>query len=317
MLGAARVRRAGERRTRPRRHAHGGEERLERVVAEIRVDGHGVGGGAARRRGGAATPGRRPRRSTRCRRAWRRRSRAGRRRARGRTRARAPRADRAERLEERDLRLHGDRLVGDRVDHAAAEALVGPRAAGGAGMQAGDDAGGSRSMRGSRPTHRGAAGRAPPPRRGGRRSSSREGYRPPQPDDPRRRRRDGRARRPPPRAGRRRGPAPAPPPTTRAARRLRWRERRRGARPARGRARRAARSASSRPSPARGRRRRATTRPAGAGERLHEPVVDVGGEHHPASRPTGAGGPHPRCGRARAPRADRAPPRPARSGDRR
>ena len=81
----------------------GGEERLERVAAEVRVDGHRVG---ERRLAGRAARGTRPRRrarSSRCRRAWRPRSRAarprGRRRRRPRTRgsrrSRAPRRTRA------------------------------------------------------------------------------------------------------------------------------------------------------------------------------------------------------------------------------
>ena len=87
---------------------HGGDERLERVAAELRVDGQRVGDAAAsplevrrRRRRGP---------SSRCRRACRRRSRAGRPRARS-AHDLVERGDPvgAERLEERELRLDARR----------------------------------------------------------------------------------------------------------------------------------------------------------------------------------------------------------------
>ena len=103
----------------------GGDERLERVEAEIRVDGHRVGDRrpalAGFQVGGGIGPRRRADVSA---------LRVGDDDQAGRARVRANVLERlhpgrAERLEEGELRLHADRVRGDRVDHAAAEAGAG------------------------------------------------------------------------------------------------------------------------------------------------------------------------------------------------
>ena len=115
------------------RRARGLEQRLERVDAEQRVGGEGVGAEARDRRRTASAsrrpaPARRRRRRRRCRRACRRRARAGR----PRGRARRPRcergpAGRAEALEARELRLDGDARGPRRVDQRAGSAPRPPR----------------------------------------------------------------------------------------------------------------------------------------------------------------------------------------------